>query len=372
MRILFSGTPAFGHLLPMLPLERAARRAGHTTAVLTHSSMAEAVAPVPVLEAGPTVEAVLIEIARRTGADASQDMSPATVGEFFGGIRVDMGAEEAVARARAFAPDLIVAEAVDYLGRFAAAVLDVPVVTHGMGIAIEEQLVEAMDVAAAKRLSALELTLPEPRALVDPWPECLQRDTWQPPAGRIAIRPEAHEGEDETGWSKPEFPGREGLPRVLVTLGTILDEPAVLAAIVDSLAGPDVNVVVAVNPSAQADTAPAGRAGVSVVGFVPMRQLLQEVDVVVASGGAGTVLAVLGSGIPMVLLPMGLDKPLNAERAAAVGTAMVVDSPDQVAGAVAKVLSDESFARNASTVAQEIAAMNSAETVLTLLLERLG
>ncbi|MEV1077951.1 nucleotide disphospho-sugar-binding domain-containing protein [Streptomyces sp. NPDC050211] len=349
--------------------------------------MAEVVAPVPVLHAGPTVEAVLTEVTRRTGADAGQDMSPATAAEFFGGVRVDLGAEEAVAQARTFAPDLIIVETADYLGRFAAAVLDVPVVTHGVGIALEEQLAHAMDAAAATRLSALELTLPEPRASVDPWPACLQRDTWQPPVGRIAIRSEAyeseapesephasgaHEGEDESEGAKLAFPGRENLPRVLVTLGTFLDEPELLAAIVDSLAGPEVNVVVAVNPSAQANTAPTDRAGVRVVGFVPMRRLLEGVDVVVASGGAGTVLAVLGSGIPMVLLPKGLDKPLNAERASAVGAAIVVDSPDQTGKAVTKVLSDESFAHGASMVAQEVAEMNSVETVLTLLLDHLS
>jgi len=40
MRILFSSTPAFGHVLPMLPLARAARRAGHETALLTHPPIA--------------------------------------------------------------------------------------------------------------------------------------------------------------------------------------------------------------------------------------------------------------------------------------------------------------------------------------------
>ncbi|GGY00806.1 hypothetical protein [Streptomyces minutiscleroticus] len=45
MRILFPGTPAYGHLLPLLPLERAARRAGRTTAFLTHPSLASVMAP---------------------------------------------------------------------------------------------------------------------------------------------------------------------------------------------------------------------------------------------------------------------------------------------------------------------------------------
>src|SRR5690349_5641010 len=115
MRILFSATPAYGHLLPLLPLERAARRAGHTTAFLTHPSLASLVEPAPVVAAGATLEATLAEFQRRTGKDATTDMSPATAGEFFGGTRVDLGADEALAAARTFAPDLVVAETADFL-----------------------------------------------------------------------------------------------------------------------------------------------------------------------------------------------------------------------------------------------------------------
>ncbi|MCX4993686.1 hypothetical protein OOK38_33910 [Streptomyces sp. NBC_00568] len=108
---------------------------------------------------------------------------------------------------------------------------------------------------------------------------------------------------------------------------------------------------------------------VRVTGFVPMRQLLQGIDVVVSSGGAGTVLAALGSALPMVLLPMGLDKPLNAERAAALGTAALVDSPEQVGDGVAKVLRNASFTTAAADAARQITTMNPADQVLSQLLE---
>jgi UDP:flavonoid glycosyltransferase YjiC (YdhE family) len=370
MRILFSGTPAYGHLLPQLPLERAARRAGHTTAFLTHPSLASVVAPAPVLPAGATLEATLMEFQRRTGKDATTDMSPATAGEFFGGTRVDLGADEALAAARAFAPDLVIAETADFLGPLVASELGVEWASHGVGIALEAPLAEAMRSTAVARAAARGTTLTRPFASVDPWPACLQRDDWKPSADRVTIRPEAHESEAAPRWRRPSFPGREHLPRVLVTLGTVIDDSEALVRIVASLAGEDVNVVVALPPSAEGETLPVAGEGVHVTGFVPMGLLLQGVDAVVSSGGAGTVLSVLGAGVPMVIWPLGLDKPLNAERTAALGAAEVIGAADEAGAAVTRVLGQPSYRTAAQDAAAHIAAMTPAEDVLTLLTGR--
>ncbi|MFJ9038831.1 glycosyltransferase [Streptomyces sp. NPDC102406] len=374
MRILFSGTPAYGHLLPLLPLERAARQAGHTTAFLTHASLGEVVAPAPVLGAGATLEETLGEFQRRTGKNAATDMSPATAGEFFGGTRVDLGADEALAAARDFAPDLVIAETADFLGPLVASQSGVAWASHGVGIALEAPLAEAMWATAAARAAGRGVTLARPVTSVDPWPDCLQRDDWEPAADRVTIRPEAHESETGTDWQVPSFPGREHLPRVLVTLGTIIDDADALTRIVTSLTKHDVNVVVALPPSAEGDRLPVDGAGdgVHVTGFVPMGLLLRGVDAVVSSGGAGTVLSVLGDGIPMVIWPMGLDKPLNAERAAALGAAEVIGAADEAGDAVARVLDQPSFRTAAGAAARNIAAMTPAPEVLALLTERRG
>ncbi|MGW3152323.1 glycosyltransferase [Streptomyces sp. NPDC001177] len=369
MRILFSGTPAFGHLLPMLPLAKAANRAGHETALLTHASMADAVLPLRVLPAGPTVEEVLAEVTRRTGADASADMSPVPAAEFFGGARVDLGAEEALAAARTFAPDLVIADEVDYLGRLAAASLGVPWASHGMGVALDDELEKALDTAAGGRFAERGLSLVPRIASISPWPDRLQREGWAPSADRIAVRPEPHSQDDEE-WSAPGFPGREDRPRVLVTLGTFVDDSETLGVIVKSLATQNVNVVIAVNPRANVDDLEVDRSWVHPVGFVPMQSLLEGVSVVVSAAGAGTVLAAMSSAVPMVLIPMGLDKPLNAERAAALGAAAVVHSAEKIGDAVSRVLADPSYAQAAAKAALDIAQMHSPDDVLHLLLER--
>ncbi|GGV67387.1 glycosyl transferase [Streptomyces longisporoflavus] len=373
MRILFSGTPAYGHLLPLLPLERAARKEGHDTAVLTHGSMADVVAPAKVLPAGASLEEIMQEVHRRTGANAATDTSAATVGEFFGGARVDLGIDEALAAAREFRPDLVVSDYVDYLGPAVAAGLGVPWASHAVGIAVEASQREAMQACAAERMRKRGITPTEPVATVDPWPACLQQDDWTAAPDRIALRPEAHESETETGsWSRPEFPGRDHLPRVLVTLGTIVDDADTLAAIVDSLGAHDVNTIVAVNPAAGTDSLSVDTSRVRLAGFVPMSRLLDGVDVVVSSGGAGTVLAALGSGTPMVILPLGLDKPVNAERTANIGAAVVVTEPRAIGEAVGRVLADPLYAKSATTASQLIAEMHTAQDVLGMLLARIA
>jgi hypothetical protein len=94
MRILFSGNPQVGHLLPMMPLADAGRAAGHETALLTSGDLASLVAPVRVLQAGPSTEEMIDETLRRTGSHPSQPV-PQTM-ELFAGVRVELSFVEAM------------------------------------------------------------------------------------------------------------------------------------------------------------------------------------------------------------------------------------------------------------------------------------
>jgi hypothetical protein len=92
MRILFSTTPALGHLLPLLPLTRAARGHGHDVAVLTAQPFSSHLdAGFEMLPAGPTVDVLLTEVRRRCGTDPSggtdSEPDPEPVPEFFAGTR---------------------------------------------------------------------------------------------------------------------------------------------------------------------------------------------------------------------------------------------------------------------------------------------
>jgi UDP:flavonoid glycosyltransferase YjiC (YdhE family) len=87
------------------------------------------------------------------------------------------------------------------------------------------------------------------------------------------------------------------------------------------------------------------------------------------------VLGVLTHGLPMVLLPLGADQPLNAERCEALGVAVLLEAltvtPQAVAEAVARLIERPSYRRNAMLVRDEIAALPGPNHAVTLL-ERLA
>ncbi|MGW2836231.1 glycosyltransferase [Streptomyces sp. NPDC001493] len=365
MRILFSCTPAMGHLLPLLPMERAARRAGHVTAVMTHASLARAAAPASFLPAGPTLAEALAETAARTGLDATAVMSPATVGEFFGGVRVDLALPEALPLARDFAPDLVIAEAADQVGPVLAGALGVAWASHAVGIEIAPELKEAMRNAAGTRAAAVGAAWSAPVAEIDPWPDFLQLPGWTPSVARVPVRPEIHEAEDGPAGPPHDRPSARR-PKILISLGTVVDAPGLVEDLIAAMPE-DVDVVAALNPGSSARPHVDERR-VRLTGFVPMRELLEGVDAVVCSGGAGTVTAALRSGLPLVVLPMGLDKPLNAERVQAFDAGLTVSTAAEAAVAVRRVLAESRFSAAARDASARLAALPSAAQVLDRLL----
>ena len=374
MRILFSGTPGFGHLLPLLPLAEAARRAGHDVAMLAGETKAD-VGALPVLPAGPGSDVVFAETTRRLGgADlAAADVAPTAAAELFAGARVDLGFGEALASAKAFGPDLIVCEVADFVGPMVAAALGVPWAAHGITMPMPEAFTRAMEAAVAARYADRGLTPTARVAFVDPWPDALQPEGWTAPADRLTLCPRAHDLPDAAGppWSPPTFPGREDRPLVLLTLGTAVGNPEMLGATLDSVtSSEDVNVIATLGPDGDPEDLRADRSRVHPVGFVPLALLLGGADLVVSVGGAGTVLGTLSRGVPMVLMPVAADQTWISERLAALGPAAVVDAPGRVGGAVGGVLADPSYRESAAAIAGRMAEMNPPEEALRLLLAR--
>jgi hypothetical protein len=77
------------------------------------------------LAAGVSPDVFSTDAAARTGADAFKP-TPASIGEIFGGSRVDLGAEESLDAAASWRPDLIIAETFDTNGPMVAAAQEIP------------------------------------------------------------------------------------------------------------------------------------------------------------------------------------------------------------------------------------------------------
>ncbi|WP_426503386.1 glycosyltransferase [Dactylosporangium sp. McL0621] len=368
MRVLFTAVPIHGHLLPLIPLAEAVTAAGDEAAFAVPEALGALVGRVPVLPAGPGIEDLLAENDRRTGgADMADGVEP--VAELFAGTLVDLSFDAALRRGREFGAEVVVADEYDPIGPMVAATLGLPLIRHTVGLPVSPPpLGPAMEARLAPRYAARGLPRPARLALVDLWPPVLQAPHWTPPADRLPIRPRLYAGTGPVPPLPPPGPG----PRVVVTLGTVLLDAEPLDAFVDAVAALDTVDVLATVPDGLPRPLTDPRVNVWFVGFVPMAQLLGAgVAVVLAAGGAGTVLAALTRGIPLVLWPKGAEKPQNAERVAAAGAGIVIDDPARAAEAVAKVLSDPSYRAGAERVAEQIRRAPDADAVWATLSARI-
>lgn len=365
MRILFSAVPAPGHLLPLLSLADAAADAGHEVAFLTSADMAGFLGERTLLAAGPGIIDVFAETERRTSGGDARHPGEAAV-ESFAGARIDLGYDDALDRARRFAPDLLVCDAIDYVGPMVAAALDRPWAAHAISAPMPEELIGAMGARAGAEYAARDLRPRRRVALVDPLPEVLRSPADPPlPADRIAIRPAVHAGGRGSG-AATGLPA-VGRPSVLVTAGTSVREPGLLTGLVDSVAGAGFEVVVTAEPGSLPDDP-----RVHQIGFVPLARLLPEVDAVVGTAGTGTVQATLSVGLPQVLRPVLADQPWNAQRVAAAGAGVVIEDPAQAGAAVRTVLTEPGYREAAQAAAAAIGAMPAPEAVLDDLVVRAG
>jgi hypothetical protein len=119
----------------------------------------------------------------------------------FGESRVGLGADAAIAAATDFAPDLVVADMVDFLGALAAAALGVPWAAHGSALSLDPQLAAVLDQAAAARFAQYGVTPTAPLAYIDPWSDSLLPAGYAVAAERIAIRPEPYSDENSTWFA---------------------------------------------------------------------------------------------------------------------------------------------------------------------------
>ncbi|MFF3606719.1 glycosyltransferase [Streptomyces sp. NPDC002463] len=379
MRILFSSTPAHGHLLPELPLARAFRDRGDEVAVITSAGFAPlfAAESITLFPVGPEMPVLLTEAARLAGVDDPTAPDPAVAAEVFAGARIDFTADEAVAAAREFRPDLIVVEATDYVGPLVAATLEVPYAKLAFGPQIPAEFTDVFDTVAERRYKERGLTVPAPTWYLDPCPDLLQDPNRQVPNGRLPIRPEAHRGA-ETPASAGTAPIASGAPgarqKVLLSFGTHFGEPGVLRPVIDAL-GTGVDLVVTLGLAGNAADFGDGLEHVQFVGFTPLAELLDDIDLVVTHGGAGTTMGTVSRGLPMVVVPQGADQFLQAGAVAAAGIGRAVmppATPDSVAEAVHEVAGNPEYRANARRAADQIAAMPSPREVADQLATAIG
>lgn len=355
MRVLFSAFPQRGHVHPLIPLAHAARARGDEAVMMTSAEFEAEVAPLPLFGVGPLFSELVAEMNRRTGTTNRYAMNPDHYGTLFGDVRVVATVDAALDAARRYTPDVVVADREDAVGPLVAASLGVPWMRCLLGAELPPAVTAATEQQAALRHTERGLQPVEALATFDPWPESLQPAGWVPRAGRIPVRPVPF-GEWETHDIRPA--GHRVRPQVLVTPGTNVRHPEIVAATVASITALDLDIDLVLTGYEGEPWPIEFGPRVRQVGFVPLAELLGEADAVVAAGGSGTVTAVLGRGLPMVVCPVGFDQFSNAELAAASGAAIHAPTPADAGPALRQLLGDSAYGCAARRVAAEIATMD--------------
>jgi UDP:flavonoid glycosyltransferase YjiC (YdhE family) len=370
MRVLFSSTSGYGHVIPMLPLAHAFRAAGHdvlwATAAqampLVTASGTEAVGS----GASGDEEAALRAAVRTRGEQMAGPARAAFVfPRMFGEALTPPMAADLVRIARDWEPDLLIHEQAELAAPLAATLLAVPSVTHSFGTAVPVGALDESATLLAGLWRAHGLEVPQ-------YAGCYR-------AGYLDICPPSVQTMpvDHIRKVQPLRPVDAGLvpapaePLVYVTMGTVQQRPELLRDVVAGVAALPVRVLVALGP--QTDPALLGEqpGHVQVESWVDQTKVLGRSTAVVSHGGSGTFLGALACGLPQLCLPQGADQFRNSEGGERAGASLTLQPEEvtaaSVRAAVERLLSDPDLRAGAQRVGAEIAAMPGPETVVPLL-----
>ena len=107
-----------------------------------------------------------------------------------------------------------------------------------------------------------------------------------------------------------------------------------------------------------------------VVRYVPHTQILPSASLVITHAGAGTTMAALGRGVPLLCTPIGRDQFYNAERVETLGAGRML-MPDASSNAIAQaamnILREDRYTATAKRMAAAITGCGGAAQAATAL-----
>ena len=149
-------------------------------------------------------------------------------------------------------------------------------------------------------------------------------------------------------------------PAVFVTFGSewFPAKERMLRMICQTLSGLDVRTVV--TGGGAVDLADLALPNVHLLPYAPYPAVLARVDAVIHHGGSGITYATLQAGRPALIIPDGKDQPDNAQKVAEIGAGLRLNprvaTPARLRAAVMRLLHEPHFCAAAQRMAQKLAA----------------
>jgi MGT family glycosyltransferase len=145
-------------------------------------------------------------------------------------------------------------------------------------------------------------------------------------------------------------------PLVYLSLGSLGSaDVALMQRLIDTLAAAPYRVIVSLGPQHELLRLPGHMTGAE---FLPQTSILPQVDAVVTHGGNNTITECLWFGKPTVVLPLFWDQYDNAQRMDETGFGVRLDTyghePDELTGALARVLHDTRLHARLATVSERL------------------
>jgi UDP:flavonoid glycosyltransferase YjiC (YdhE family) len=368
-RVLFTSCPQYGHVLPMLPLVRAAQGAGHDVRVATGPDLrgplatrgldVQAVGP-PFAESWAAHDAVWAD----PGLPEERKMMDGVVALF--GTPALARLADLLAMTQEWRPDVVVHEVLEMAGPLLAERLGVPGIVHGVG---------PMFPFYAHLIGPAGAVIGQPRLwelasaeqALDICPPSLQPDDGPPPWPKAApVRPSA--GEPGPVPDRVAHVLAADEPVAYFTLGTVKNTATGDFKVgLSALEAYDGVVIATTGRLLDPEELGALPPNVIVEEFVPQASVLERADLLVSHSGSGTMLGGLVHGVPQVALPRGTDQPQNAALLERAGAGVVVQPDDYaveaIGAAIRTVTGDRSFRAAAERIRDEIGAMPDADEV---------
>jgi MGT family glycosyltransferase len=170
-------------------------------------------------------------------------------------------------------------------------------------------------------------------------------------------------------WELPEQLASEDGPLVYLSLGSLgSGDVDLMRKLIGELADAPYRVIVSMGPQ-HAELELAG----NMVGeeFLPQTSILPQVDLVITHGGNNTVTECFHFGRPMVVLPLFWDQYDNAQRVHETGFGVRLDTyghqPEELTGAVDKLLADAGVRERMAAAARRLQAQRGTERAADLI-----
>lgn len=383
MRFLFTFEGGAGHFNPLVPIARAAEAAGHAVAFACPPAQCAMVAT-----AGFQAFAAGIDVGSTPETDAMEDHYLATpsiaereaylLREGFAGWYARYKARDVLKRCAEWRPDVLVRDEIDFGSAVAAERLGIPhanVLVIAAGSFVREDLI-------SDPLNALRVEhglSPDPQLamlsrylVLAPFPPSYRDPAFPLPATAHALQPllPAPAADEQLPPWTSHLPNA---PTVYFSLGTAYGSSLrdVFTQVITGLRALPISLIVTVGR--RIDPAEFGDqpANVHIERYIPQALLLPRCDLAVSHGGSGSVMGALAHGVPLAIIPLNADQPLNAERCAALGVGRTIGDHAITAAMaradVAAMLADPTYRQNARRVRDEISALPEQAYALALL-----